>query len=234
MSFDSATVAAFVDGELDDLTARRIERAAESDAALAAEIAQHRALKDRLAAHYAPVVDEALPDRLRALLAAGDAMVDTSLAARREARQAQFNAVHWGAVAAALVLGIAIGTRPWMPAASVATSEGTLVAAGPLAEALDTQLASNQPAKAGVRIGLSFRDGRGRYCRSFESEAVDGIGCRDESGWRLERTQQGRGGSDYRQASSGELAAAAAAMMAGEPLDAAGERAARDAGWTGR
>lgn len=38
MSFDPATIAAFVDGELDDLTARRVEREAESDAALAAEI----------------------------------------------------------------------------------------------------------------------------------------------------------------------------------------------------
>ena len=55
MSFDPATVAAFVDGELDDLTARRIAREAESDPALAAEIARHRALKARLTAHFAPV-----------------------------------------------------------------------------------------------------------------------------------------------------------------------------------
>ena len=84
MSFDPDTVAAFVDGELDDLTMRRIEREAAIDPALAAEIARHRALKARLAAHYAPIAQEAVPERLRSLLV--DDKVDTSLADRRSAR----------------------------------------------------------------------------------------------------------------------------------------------------
>lgn len=231
MSFDPATVAAFVDGELDDLTARRIEREAEADPALAAEIARHRALKSRLTAHFAPIADEPVPDRLRALLAVDDT-VDTSLAARREAKQPRFAAMHWGAIAASLALGLTIGLKPWMPAADVATERGALVASGPLAHALDTQLASNQPQDADVRVGLSFRDRDGRYCRSFESGALDGIGCRSDGRWQLERTARGSGASDYRQASSGELAAAAAAMMAGDPLDAAAEQAARDGNWS--
>lgn len=233
MSFDPATVAAFVDDELDDLTARRIEREAESDPALAAEIARHRALKARLAAHYAPVADEPVPERLRALLEP-DLVVDTSLAARREAKRARFALAHWGAIAASLILGLTLGLRPWMPAASVAEANGTVVAAGPLAAALDTQLASNQPSGAAVRIGLSFEDKDGRYCRSFESASLDGIGCRDNGRWNLERTMQGQAGTDYRQASSGELAAAAAAMMTGDPLDAAAEQQARDEGWARR
>jgi len=232
MKFDSATVAAFIDGELDDLTARRIEREATSDPALAAEVARHRALKARLAAHYAPVADEPVPERLRALLTP-DAAVDTSLAARREVRRLRFAPIHWGAIAASLLLGLAVGMKPWMPAADVTSADGLLVASGPLASALDTQLASNQPAEAEIRIGLSFRDRDGRYCRSFEGRALSGIGCRDGTGWALERTLRGRGGADYRQASSGELAAAAAAMMDGGPLDAAAERAARGAGWAG-
>jgi hypothetical protein len=154
-----------------------------------------------------------------------------SLAARRETRRARFSAVHWGAIAASLALGLTIGLRPWMPAEPVAVSGGALVAAGPLAAALDTQLASNQPAEAPVRIGLSFRDRSGRYCRSFESGAVDGIGCRTGGDWRLEHTAPGSAGTAYRQASSGSLAVAAADMMAGDPLDAAAERAARDRGW---
>lgn len=233
MSFDPATVAAFVDGELDDLTARRIGREAESDPALAAEIARHRALKARLAAHYAPVADEPVPDRLRALLTP-DLAVDTSLATRREAKRARFAPAHWGAIAASLILGLTLGLRPWIPAASVAETNGAVVAAGPLAAALDTQLASNQPSGARVRIGLSFEDGAGRYCRSFESRSLNGIGCRDGDNWHLERTMAGQTGADYRQASSGDLAATVAAMMKGEPLDAAGERAARDRGWTRR
>src|SRR3546814_188778 len=179
MSFDPATVAAFVDGELDDLTARRIEREAANDAALAAEIARHRTLKAQLMAHYTPVAEEAVPERLRSLLAVDD-KVDTSLTDRRSAQHARFSGVHWGAIAASLILGLTIGLRPWLPGAPVAIDSGTLVAAGPLAEALDTQLASNQPDDAAVRIVLSFEDKSGRYCRSFESRPIDGIGRSEE------------------------------------------------------
>lgn len=232
MSFNPATVAAFVDGELDDLTMRRIEREAMADASLAAEISRHRALKARLTAHYAPIAQEAVPERLRSLLV--DDKVDTSLADRRRAPRARFGGIHWGAIAASLVLGLAVGLRPWIPAADVAIDGGTLVAAGPLAETLDTQLASNQPDAAPVRIVLSFEDKAGRYCRSFESRTIDGIGCREDGRWRIERTLPGRTAGDYRQAASGELAAAAAAMMKQDALDARGERAARDAGWIRR
>lgn len=229
MSFDPATVAAFVDGELDDLTARRIEREAAGDPALAAEIERHRALKAQLAAHFAPISEEPVPERLRALLVT-DTKVDSSLADRRDAKGTRFAPLHWGAIAASLALGLTIGLKPWRPAADVSQANGTLVASGPLARALDTQLASSQPANADVRIGLSFRDRQGRTCRSFEGRDLSGIGCRDDGGWTLERTMGGRPGGDYRQASSGELAAAAA-MMAGDPLDADAERAARDKGW---
>jgi len=233
MSVDPGTIAAFVDGELDDLTARRIEREAANDTALAAEIARHRALKAQLTAHYAPIAEEAVPERLRALLAGAD-IIDASLSERRMAKRSRFEAIHWGALAASLVLGLTIGLRPWLPAADVASDNGVLVASGPLAGALDTRLASNQPADAAVRIGLSFRDNVGRYCRSFESATIDGIGCRDGGRWQLEQTRRGQASSDYRQASSGELNAMVATMMAGDPLDADAERMARDSGWRAR
>jgi anti-sigma factor RsiW len=229
MSLDPDTIAAFVDGELDDLTARRIEREAESDAALAAEIARYRALTAKLSAHFAPVVDEAVPERLRALLVEGG--VDISMADRRNAKHRLFAPVHWGAIAASLVFGLTIGLKPWVPAADIASVNGTLVASGALADALDTQLASDQLANAEIRIGLSFRDRQGRVCRSFEAREVSGIGCRDSGRWALERAIGGRANPEYRQASSGELLAAAAVMMAGDPFDFAAERAARDKGW---
>lgn len=234
MSFDPAAVAAFVDGELDDLTARRIAREAESDPALAAEIARHRALKARLVAHYAPVAAEAVPDRLRALLTGtGEAaVVDTSLAARRAQKGLRFAPAHMAAIAASLLLGLTIGLRPWAPAADVTERGGVLVASGELAAALDTQLAATQGADAAIRIGLSFRDREGRVCRSFEGAALSGIGCRDAGGWTLERTLGGRTtDAPYRQASAGALAADAAAMIVGEPFDAAAERSARARGW---
>ncbi|WP_428683622.1 anti-sigma factor family protein [Sphingopyxis sp.] len=229
MSFDPAAVAAYVDGELDDLAARRIEREAENNAMLAAEIARHRALRAQLSAHFAPVADEPVPDRLRALLV-GDG-VDTSLAGRREAKRAQFAPAHWGAIAASLVLGLTLGLRPWAPAPDVTGANGALIASGALADALDTQLASNQPADADIRIALSFRDKRGRTCRSFEGRDLSGIGCREGGRWALERTAAGQNTGAYRQASSGDLAAAAAAMMAGDAFDADAERTARDKDW---
>ncbi|MBA3939788.1 MAG: anti-sigma factor [Sphingopyxis sp.] len=236
MTYDKAVIAAFVDGELDDLTARRIEREAAADAALAAEIARHRALTDRLQRHYGPVVEEAIPGELLKLLARAEAdapapTVDTSLAARREAKRTRFAPMHWGAIAASLVLGLTLGTQPWQAPADVSTDGGALVASGALATALDTQLASNQRADAPVRIGLSFRDRTGRTCRSFEGTALAGIGCRSDDGWTLERTMPGSRQAIYRQAGSGELAAAAAAMMAGDPFDDAAERKARAEGW---
>lgn len=230
MSFDPTTLAAFIDGELDDLAARRIEREAACDPALANEIARHRALKATLTAHYAPIAEETVPDRLRSLLI--EPGVDTSLADRREARRARFAPMHWAAIAASLVLGLALGLKPWMPAADVTNVDGALVASGQLAEALDTRLASNQPAGADIRIGLSFRDKEGRTCRSFEGRNLSGIGCRDDGRWTLERTITGQVGGDYRQAASGALAADAATMMVGDPFDAAAERAARRQGWS--
>ncbi len=231
MTHDNSIIAAYVDGERDDLAARRIEREAESDSALAAEIARQRALKQQLTAHFAPVLDEAVPDRLRNLLAV-DEKVDVSLADRREQKRARFSPMHWGALAASLVLGLTIGLQPWMPSANVASDNGRLVASGSLAKALDTQLASNQTGDVAVRIGLSFRDKTGRYCRSFEGAKLSGIGCREADRWSLERTVQGQASGDYRQASSGAMAAAAAEMMSGDPLDAENERAVRDRDWT--
>jgi len=229
MSFDPDTIAAYVDGELDDLAARRIEREAEGDAALTAEIGRHRALRAQLSAHFTPVVDEPVPDRLRALLIGDN--IDTSLSDRRKAKRTRFAPAHWGVIAASLVLGLTLGLRPWAPAPDVISANGILVASGGLTDALDTQLASNQPTNADIRIALSFRDKKGRICRSFAGRDLSGIGCREDGRWALERTAAGQNAGEYRQAASGDLAAAAAAMMAGDPFDAAAERAARDAGW---
>ena len=233
MTHDEQMIAAFIDGELDEIAARRLEQQAEQDPELAAAIARQRSLRSRLSAHYAPVLDEALPDRLTALLTV-DGKVDDSLAARRaakaEVQRLRFAPAHWGAIAASLVLGLAVGNQMLAPTGPVAVADGALIAAGPLADALDRQLASAQ-GDADTRIGLTFRASDGRWCRSFESSEVSGIGCRNGGAWRLERAQPGHAANDYRQASSGSLAAAAAAMMAGEPADAAAEKAARDGGW---
>ena len=238
MTFDPATIAAYVDGELDLVTARRIEAAMVDDAELAQAVERERDLRARLSTHYDAVLDEPVPDALAALLrgVSGD-NVDTSfsdrLAQREEKRRIPAMA-QWGAMAASLALAFVAGGYALRGPDGISAG-GDMVASGELSRALDTQLASNQTANAPVRIGTSFASQGGSYCRTFESASLDGIACREGGEWQLRQTMSGSGSGSgataYRQASSGALAEAAAAMMAGAPLDAEAEKVARDKGW---
>lgn len=230
MSYDRESIAAYVDGELDLVSAKRIEKAMADDGTLAAAVEAERNLRSLLAGHYAPVLDETLPDRLTTLLSGN---VDSSLGERRAARWYQPSVMQWGAMAASLVVGLMIGgTALNRDAGYVRDNGGQMVASGALADALDTQLASTQGSDATVRIGTSFASADGTYCRTFESASLDGIACNSGGDWRLRRTMSvGDGTSEYRQASAGEIAEAAAAMIKGEPLDAADEKAAAANGW---
>jgi hypothetical protein len=109
-----------------------------------------------------------------------------------------------------------------------------------LAHALSDQLASAQPPGAPVQIGVSFRDRNGAYCRTFilEGESpLAGLACHEQSAWRVEalaRTEPGPGATGYRPAGSTLPRAVAGTLdglIAGEPLDATAEAAARARGW---
>jgi len=141
----------------------------------------------------------------------------------------------WGtgaAIAASLVLGLMVGTQ-FTGTGAVSEKDGALVASGALARGLDTQLASSEP--GALRILSSFRRQGGDYCRVYDGGTNSGIACKQNGDWVLERTLAGgkRETGEYRQAGSAasELMAAAQEMAAGEPLDAAQERAARVDGW---
>ncbi|MEE4454473.1 transcriptional regulator [Novosphingobium resinovorum] len=137
------------------------------------------------------------------------------------------------AAAAALVLGIALGTQVQQEDAKL-TPEGTLLATGRLAKGLETRLAADVDAKD-LRILASFQREGGGYCRVYAAGRSSGIACRESPGWVLERTTTGDTGQagTYRQAGSAqaELMGAAQDMAAAPPLDAAQERAARARGW---
>lgn len=236
MTFDRATIAAFVDGELDLVTAKRIEKVMATDSSLAKMVNDEIALRSKLINHFAPVLDEAVPDNLTALLIQEKPNnVDASLEKRRADRAViRFSpsAVQWGAMAASLIVGLMIGgTVINREAGYVADQDGHLVASGALVKALDTQLASAQKADAKIRIGTSFAAKGGGYCRTFESVSLDGIACKTSNDWQLRQTLSGEKVSQYRQASASAVAEAAAAMMANQPLDAAEERAAMTRGW---
>jgi hypothetical protein len=221
---------AFADGELDELSRARVERALAEDAELRARLAQQQRLRATLAAHYGPTAEEKVPAHLRAML---ESDVVRFVPKPRPLWQG------WTALAASLLLGLALGRTLLAPAGGpVGIENGTMVARGPLAAALDMQLASAQPAGAPARIGISFAAADGRLCRTFDSAAMSGLACHGDRGWQLILTATGtpppRGG--YRQAGSGnpQVLATAQEMMAGAPFDAAAERRARDSRWRRR
>jgi len=231
---DDDILMAFVDGELDEIGRARVERAVAEDPALRARLAQQQKLRATLAAFYGPTAEEAVPERFRAMLDTN--IVDFPAAKTRPGRPMWQN---FAALAATLLLGLALGRTLVMPAGGpVGIENGTMVAQGPLAAALDTQLASAQAPDAATRIGTSFAAADGRLCRSFDSAAMAGIACRGDQGWQLMMTSAGSGGphTDYRQAGSTNplVAQAAQELMAGEAFDAAAERRARDSGWRHR
>lgn len=228
MTMDDELLIAFADGELDEVSRARVERAIADDPALKARLETQQRLRARLAAHYAPAAEEEVPERLRAML-------ESNVVAFPTVRPARPIWQSLAALAATLVLGLALGRTLDAPG-PVGVEDGTMVARGALAEALETQLASAQPSDAATRIGISFQGADGRLCRTFDSETVSGLACRNETGWRLVMTGTGTAAAargQFRQAGSGNplVLEAAQDIMAGEPLDGAAERRARDSGW---
>ena len=231
MPVSDETLMAWLDGELDQAARSDVEAALAANAALRERLERQRRLRARLAAHYGPVAEQPVPARLSALL--DPKIVDLATVRQHRQRPAWQG---FAAIAATLVLGIAIGAlAPFGGTAPVAVHGNALVAQGPLADALDRQLASTQAAAAPTRIGISFARAGGQWCRTFDSAALAGLACRDGDRWQLIATAPGTGsgGDGYRQAASDAplIAETAQTIMAGEPLDAAAERRARDAGW---
>jgi len=234
MTVDSDMLHAYLDGELDGEAARRVEAAIATNALLKGEFEVQRRLRDHLNAHFAPVLDEPVPAPIRAFLE--KEVVDLA-AARQRLRPRGW--LLPAAMAASLVVGVAVGQL--LPArGEFGTADGALVARGPLAEALDRQLASAQPNDAAIRIGVSFARSDGTLCRTFAGETLSGLACREASDWRMIAIATAAAAAaprgDFRQARSEApiVLQIAQDMMVGEPLDVAGERRARDAGWRGR
>jgi len=236
MSIDPEMLMAYVDGELDPIAAKRVERAAEADPVLAEEIARHRRMRARLRSTFDPVAATPPTETLVAMLRASGKVTDIAAAPGSRGRPLPRWLPAGGAVAAALALGLVIGRGLPQAGEPFAMHDGTLVARGETAKALDTQLASAQPAGAPVRIIVTFRRSDGDYCRAFEAGAQAAIACRGVDGWQVQslRAASGNATTEYRQAGSATAALMAEAqdMMAGEPLDAGGERTAIGARWS--
>lgn len=230
MSISDEKLMAFADGELDSAERAEIEQALAGDETLRARLAKHQGLRSQLSAAFDGALGESVPERLQPAAAPRGEVVD--LAARRSAKP-RWSAREWGAMAASIAAGLFIGIgvmgadRPLM----VATEDG-LAARGALARALDTQLAAEE--SDAVRIGLSFRDENGEYCRTFDlpDNDITGLACRNDNGWAVQMATEHEVGGEVRMAGASDaVLAAVEARIDGDILDAAAEAEARDAGW---
>ncbi|HET7204903.1 MAG TPA: hypothetical protein VFI92_16200 [Steroidobacteraceae bacterium] len=248
---DDETLLAYVDDELDADARAEFESAMASDAALAVRVAEQKKLRATLRAAFDPVLREPVPERLEAVARGGTKRGSGTLVPIRGDREKHpsrpVTRAAWFAAAASLVLGVVLGQRLGSHGddeAWVVADADEAVASGELASVLSTRLAADPP-DGGPRVGLSFLSKSGEYCRTFTMAGAAsvraGLACRSgrDGRWQvrvlesIDLAPTPSGG--MRTASSDTLPEsvrrAVDAAIAGEALDAAGEAAARDAGW---
>ena len=243
MNFSEETLLAYVDGELDAATREQVERAVAADPEVARRVAAHQTLNRELRAGFDPVLDEPVPAHLVSLVrGAHTGSKPAQLLQFRGRPVPQRSWVQWSSLAASFVLG----ALAWHfasrlnSAAPITATHGEFVASGALERALNEQLAADQAPAAAVRMGVSFRSRQGSYCRTFrlhETADAAGLACREGGGWAVQVLVQDASAAtqgEYRQAASALPATVLRAVedsIAGEPLDAADEAAARAGGW---
>lgn len=244
MKFSDELLLAFVNGELAEPERAAVERAIRADPAIAARVAQHRARRSRVYgvvaggrdsgghAHPAGHHGGAKVVQLDSIRAARLGPLATPPPAPAWTRR------HWGALLAALAVGVLAGGVGWhalqgdAALASLGSSSGALVAQGSLAEALSAQLASPGPSGR-VRIGISFLGKDGRYCRSFVMDTTAGLACRDGSQWKMPVLVQGAAGAAWMDGTvlPSAVLEAIDARIDGTPLSSAAERTVQARGW---
>ena len=235
MDISEQELHAYVDGELPPDAQARVAAAIAADPALARRADAERALRARLRAALDPVLEEPVPARLRALLDHPQPPAERSATGMAPPRRRWRGrrAPVYALAASLLVLGVALWLRP--EALPVRWQDSRLMAAGPLADALDHALAADRASP--VVVGLSFRGQDGRICRSFaHNDGLQGLACRRDGGWEVELLATGGplAGGELRKAGSAtapEVQAAIDSRIRGDTFDAAQERAARAAHW---
>jgi anti-sigma factor RsiW len=254
MTISDETLMAYADGELDAAERAAVESAMREDPRIEERVAAHRTLRRKVQAAYSAELSEGIPERLLsaargAASTQGSKVVnlqDARAAMERSKPHARPLPTQWrtaGTIAASVIAGVGLGFFMWGHTESplMRSAGGSLVARGQLAKALSNQLAAEQSRISAVQIGVSFRAKSGDYCRTFAlSGAVSpsGLACRHGGEWQVQTLTQEPGtvaGPDYRTAGSAMSATIlnlVEGQISGEPLDQAGERAARERGWT--
>lgn len=247
---------AYVDGELDAAGRAEVEALLGRDAEAAAFVQAQQALRSQLSAAFDPVLDEPVPDALRR--AVSDPPAVPKELERTEApmgvpgaapgRRIAANAAWWAGMAASLLFGVLLGTvLPGERSTSslvAARDDGRWMAQDTLADALERRPGARSANADPVRVGWTYRDREGRFCRTFEltAGAVAGAACRAEDGWQVQVIAQHTGATPgtagesgtYRQASTAlppGVLQTVDAQIDGRPLDAEAEARALQGGW---
>jgi hypothetical protein len=178
---------AHADGELPADAAARVEAALVADAALAARYAALTGAGHAARQAFAAVAREPVPDRLLAAVLAADA---SAAAPPPAPANAPGTGRRFVAVAAALVLGLALGhlTAPLLsgggeqPFASLPPSLVAALSAGASGDRMET---AGAPA---VTVLSTHRLGDGTICRAVDiagKAPAAALACREGGGWRL-------------------------------------------------
>lgn len=229
---------AYVDGELPFDAVRRFEAAMARDTALKARVEKQMALRQQLRAAFDPVLSEDIPAALR------NAALNTPVSWRLRLRQwltlgqrggAAISVPRFAATAAAaLAIGVLVGSTAFETNTVIASSDDAMVAQGTLTNALNIKLASDQTGD--VRIGVSFQNKTGEDCRSFTTGGSTGLACHSGDEWKIAALVKSEAESGiYQTAGSAmpdAIRNAIGTMAAGDMFDAARERKERDAGWS--
>jgi hypothetical protein len=244
MKFSGETLMAYADGELDAQTRREIEAALPMQPGLAQQVAHQRALQRSLRASFAPVLHDAVPQRLiDAVRGAGATATAPPANAPRVPVLRRLFA--WQVPGILALLALLAGTSAGrllgsQPTPTVALVDGRMLASGTLATALSTQAGGSEPLQSAVVIGLSYLGKAGSYCRTFtvrQSESVAGVACRETDAWQIQalaHTGPKSHLAQYRMAGilvPPLILGAVQSTIDGSPLDSRAESAARERDW---
>jgi anti-sigma factor RsiW len=243
-TFPDEMLMRFADGELDADEMAVIEKAMESDDDLVARVAMFIETKAEAQAALKPLLDEPVPEKLKAAVEgmiaakrAEDAKVETKPAtvvpfeARKTAAKPAVR--QWTLPLAASIAAVIGGLAGYWAANTGERGQGGLWVAGVIRPALGEALATVESGKeirlAGIsdrfRVIATFRNNAEDLCREFEVDSADrstvvSVACRSEDEWRVSFAVVAPGDAQgYAPASSTEaLDAYLSAIEAGDPL----------------
>lgn len=227
-----------VDGELTPEETAQVDAAA-ADPAVASRLAALRATRVAARDAFPSLSDARDADLARMIRSAPPRRSPlTSFGAILAEAFAPKRAAVWGGLAtAAFVGGLALGPLLGDRDAGVTIADGGVLADAGLVRVLDTGLAADGADAEGRAVGLTFRGRDGAWCRTFNATeaGVAGLACRRDDHWTMQVIAPlSPSPGEVRTASSETpeaVLSAVDATIAGDTLDAAGEAAARDAGW---